>query len=145
MTIAKIGVGSVVDEREEERNESERNCIEIAAEKKKGDPKKCGERDGRVKKEDAADEDGVRRKKIVPGRFGAEPGGGNAAPDEAGFKSGMRADEVASEAALFVHKGGFAELRVETGFAEARDALDAADGVFVEDVIVAQPEFERKI
>jgi len=57
----------------------------------------------------------------------------------------MRADEVPGEAALFVHKGGFAELRVETDFAEARDALNTADGVFIEDVIVAEPEFEGKI
>lgn len=62
-----------------------------------------------------------------------------------GFENGMRADEVPGEAALFIHESGFAKLRVETGFTEPCDALDTPDCVFVEDVIVAEPEFERKI
>src|SRR5438128_8525410 len=145
MAVAKIGVGGAVDEREEERNESERNCRRVAAENEKDDAQKRGERDERTEEEDGAHERRVRRKKIVPRGFCAEPCSGDAAGDEAGFKSAMRADELPSEAALFVYEGGFPELGVEARFAKACDALRTADGVFVENVIVAEPELERKI
>jgi len=36
-------------------------------------------------------------------------------------------------------------LSVEAGFAESSDTLNSADGVFVEDIVVAKPEFEGKI
>lgn len=54
-------------------------------------------------------------------------------------------DEIPGEFVFLVHEGSFSELRIEAGFAEASNALDAADGVFVEDVVVAEPEFEGKI
>ena len=36
-------------------------------------------------------------------------------------------------------------MRIFASFFEARDALNAADGVFIEDVVVADPEFEGQI
>src|SRR5579859_8130838 len=57
----------------------------------------------------------------------------------------MRTDEIPGEAALLVHVSVFTELRIKANFAEARDALRAADGVLVEDVVIADPEFEREI
>jgi len=56
-----------------------------------------------------------------------------------GFENGMRADEVPGEAALFIMK---ADSPVESrdGFTEPCDALDTPDCVFVEDVIVAEPD-----
>src|SRR5262249_36138248 len=82
---------------------------------------------------------------IAQGGFGAEPGGDNAARDKVSFKSGMCANELPGEAALFVHVSSFAKLSVETRLAKASDALDPADGVLIEDIVIAKPEFERKI
>jgi len=70
VAVAKIGVGGVVDEREQEWNENERNCVRIATEKKKDEAKERGEGDASIEEEDRADKHGVGRKKIVPGRFG---------------------------------------------------------------------------
>jgi len=40
--------------------------------------------------------------------------------------------------------GVFAEVRVFAGLFVAGDALNAADGVFVKNVVVADPQFERE-
>ena len=86
VAVTQGGVGCVVDERKEKREECERNSVGIATEKEKNDAEKGGERKEGVKEKDGADEQGVRRKKVVPGRFGPEPGGGNAPQDEANFE-----------------------------------------------------------
>ena len=57
----------------------------------------------------------------------------------------MRLNEVPGEVVLLIHKIVFAELSVEAGFAESSDTLNSADGVFVEDIVVAKPEFEGEI
>ncbi len=57
----------------------------------------------------------------------------------------MLADERFCEGGFFSEVGGFAELGVAAGFFEAGDALAAADGARVEDIVVADPEFEGEI
>ena len=52
------------------------------------------------------------------------------------------ADEIGGAFPLLGEVGVFAELRVVARFFEAGDALDAADGVGIKDVVVADPEFE---
>src|SRR5262249_51579005 len=83
-------------------------------------------------------------RKSRPGRFGAEPCGGDAAEYKAGFGCRMCSDKVPSEAAFFVQVGILAELCVKADFTEARNAPDPADGVLIKDVVVADPKFERK-
>ena len=69
----------------------------------------------------------------------------DATSSDMNLERSMRADEVPGETAFLVHECGFAEVRVETSFTEASDALDAADGALIKDVIVAEPKFEGKI
>src|SRR5215470_6027143 len=145
MTITKIGVRGVIDEREEKGNECERDYVGIATEKENDDGKKGAESQASVEEEDGTEEESISGKEIAQGSFGAEPGGDDAARDKLSFESGMCANELPGEAALFVHISSFAELSVETRFAKASDTLDAADSVLIEDVVIAKPEFEGKI
>src|SRR5882762_5863938 len=77
--------------------------------------------------------------------FGAGPGGDDSFGGEAQVERGVLTDEGSCEGGLFIEVGGFAELCVTASFFEAGDALATADGVWVKDVVVADPEFEGKI
>src|SRR6267154_3021851 len=52
------------------------------------------------------------------------------------------ADEIGGAGPLLGEVGVFAELRVVARFFKAGDALNAADGVGIKNVVVADPEFE---
>ena len=57
----------------------------------------------------------------------------------------MSAYEVESEPPLLIHETVLAELRIKARFAKARDALNASDGVFIKDIVVAEPQLKREI
>ena len=55
------------------------------------------------------------------------------------------ADERFCERGFFIEIGGFAELRVAASFFVTGDTLAAADRVRIEDIVVADPEFEGEV
>jgi hypothetical protein len=77
--------------------------------------------------------------------FGTEPGSGDAAGGELGLEGRVCADEAGGYAPLFLHEGSLAELRVAPRLFKASDALDAVHCVGIEDVVIADPEFEGEV
>ena len=76
--------------------------------------------------------------------FGAEPGGDNSSTGEPHKKRRLATNEGSGDAPFFSEICVFADLRVMARFFEAGDALEAADGVFIENIVVADPELEGK-
>lgn len=97
-----------------------------------------------VAQEDDADEERVSAKKIGERMFGAEPGGDEAEGGEAQEERGLGANEGKGSGALLIEVSGFPELGVGANFLEASDALGGVGSVWVEDVVIAAPKFERK-
>ena len=81
---------------------------------------------------------------VDEGMFGACPGGDDSSRGETEKKRRLLLNERIRETGLFGEVGVFADLRIVARLLEAGDASEAADGVFVKNVVVADPEFKRK-
>src|SRR6266404_913085 len=144
MAIAQGGVREVVDQRVEQREHRDRKCKRTFRADEQCDPQKHAEGENQITEDDDANEEGVCATEVGERMFGACPGGDDFSGGETKKKRRFLLNERIREKGLFVEVGVFADLRIVARFLKAGDASEAADGVFVKNVVVADPEFKRK-
>ena len=144
MAISQGGVSDVIDERVEDGEYRDREDKSALRAGEQQDAEECADRENEIADEDDANKERVRVKKIGERMFSARPGGDDSLARETQEKQRFLPDEGIREMPLFGEVGVFTDLCIVARFLEARDASNAADGMFVKNIIVADPEFKRK-
>src|SRR5438045_2443113 len=144
MAIAERSVRYVIDDRKEQGKNCGGENERVSGTRQKKYSQQGADRKKEIAGDDGANESGISAAEIGDGMFGAEPGGDNSSTGEPHKKRRLATNEGSGDAPFFSEICAFADLRVMARFLEAGDALEAAEGVFIKNIVVADPELEGK-
>src|SRR5215467_5706587 len=144
MAVAERSVRKVVKHRKDRRQCRQGKRQGMAPEHQQRDTGQRPDGQNNIDQEYGPDQPGVGALEVVVGMLAAEPGGNDPPARQLRKQRRFVLDKGNRQARLLLKVGALPERRIPAGFLIPGDALNAARGVLVKEVVVADPQLERE-
>src|ERR1700676_2079601 len=145
MTVAKIRVRNVIQTRKNHRKYGEWKSHCASSSPKDHDPEKRSDGRKKTAQQYSPDQNGIRFAESLKWRLDAGPKSGELSSRQAQFRTRVRCHVGGGYLPFLSHIISLSELRISSCFFRPGNHLSAVPCMFIENVVVPKPQFERQV